>query len=108
LQKFLEILKGLVVNEKRMLENIFYRGGVVFSQRLLLKLTAPMGDRDKAYRLVQRSAMAAQAGRGMFRDLVHKDKEISRHLTKAEIDECFDVKYYTKHVNTIFRRVFGK
>ena len=108
LQKFLEILKGLVVNEKRMLENIFYRGGIVFSQRLLLKLTGPVGDRDKAYRLVQRNAMAAQAGRGLFRDLVHHDKEITGFLSQAEIDESFDLAYYTKHVDKIFRRVFGK
>jgi len=108
LQKFLEILKGLVVDEKRMLENVFYRGGVVFSQRLLLKLTGPIGSRDKAYRLVQRNALAAQAGKGLFRDLILKDPEIMAHLSRADIDSCFDIRYYTKEVGIIFRRVFGK
>jgi len=108
LHKFLEIIKGLVINERQMLENIYYRGGIVFSQRLLLKLTGPVGDRDKAYRMVQRNAMAAQAGKGSFRDLVLRDKEVTNHLSQTEIDECFDLTYYTKYVDKIFRRVFGK
>ncbi|MEW6411610.1 MAG: adenylosuccinate lyase [Candidatus Zixiibacteriota bacterium] len=108
LQKFNELLKGLVVNEKRMIENIFFEGGVVFSQRLLLKLTGPVGSRDKAYRMVQRSAMAAHSGKGMFRDLVKKDAEIRGFLSEAEIDSCFDLSYYTRNVGKIFKRVFGK
>jgi adenylosuccinate lyase len=106
LQKFIDLLKGLVVNEKRMLENIFYGGGIVFSQRLLLKLTGPAGSRDKAYRMVQRNGMLAAAGKGLFRELVKRDEEIRKHLTISEIDSCFDLSYYTKHVDTIFRRVF--
>lgn len=108
LQKFLEVLKGLVVDEKRMLENIYHRGGVVFSQRVLLKLTGPVGTRDKAYRMVQRNAMAAQAGKGPFRDLVLKDREIMQYLSQADVDSCFDLAYYTKHVDKIFKRVFGR
>jgi len=108
LQKFLEVLKGLVVDEKRMLENIYHRGGVVFSQRVLLKLTGPVGTRDKAYRMVQRNAMAAQAGKGSFRDLILKDREIMQYLSQADVDSCFDLAYYTKHVDKIFKRVFGR
>jgi len=108
LQKFLEILKGLVVDEKRMLENIYHLGGVVFSQRVLLKLTGPVGTREKAYRMVQRNAMAAQAGKGSFRDLILKDREIMQYLSQAAVDSCFDLTYYTKHVDTIFKRVFGR
>lgn len=108
LQKFIELMKGLVINEKRMLDNIFFRGGVVFSQRLLLLLTAPMGSRDKAYRLVQKNAMAAMDGKGSFRDLVQKDPEIRKHLSEAEIDTSFDLGYYTKNVGKIFSRVFRK
>jgi adenylosuccinate lyase len=108
LQKFIGILKGLVVNEKRMLENIYFGGGLVFSQRLLLKLAGPIGSRDKAYRVVQRNGMAASEGRGQFRDLVLKDPEITAHLSQSEIDSCFDLKFYTKHVDKIFKRVFGK
>jgi adenylosuccinate lyase len=108
LQKFIEILRDLVVSEKRMMENIYFGGGLVFSQRLLLKLAGPIGSRDKAYRVVQRCALPASEGRGLFRDIVHSDKEITKHLTSAEIDDCFDLAHYTKHVSAIFRRVFGK
>ena len=107
LEKFNELLAGLVVNEKKMLENIYYGGGLVFSQRLLLKLTGPVGSRDVAYRMVQRNAMKAAEGGGHFIDLVKKDKEITKYLRISEIDSCFDLKYYTKNVGTIFKRVFG-
>ena len=108
LQKFIEVLKGLVVNDKRMLENIYWRGGVVFSQRLLLKLTGPVGSRDKAYRMVQRHGLAASEGLGNFRDLVKHDPDIRQYLSEAEIDSCFELSYYTKNVDKIFKRVFGK
>ena len=108
LQKFVDLLKGLVVDEKRMFENIHYRGGVVFSQRLLLKLTGPTGSRDKAYRMVQRHAMAATEGRGLFRENVDNDEEIGRYLSTKEIDSCFDLAHYSRNVDAIFKRVFGK
>ncbi len=108
LKKFIDLLRGLVVNEKRMKENIFYGGGLVFSQRLLLKLAGPVGSRDKAYRMVQRHAMAAHEGRGLFRELIAGDPEVGQYLSKAEIDGCFDLAYYSKHVDTVFRRVFGR
>lgn len=107
LQKFIDLLRGLVVNKKRMLENIFFDGGVVFSQRLLLKLTGPAGSREKAYRMVQQNAMKASEGKGSFRELVKEDKDIGKHLTASQIDECFDLGYYMKNVDKIFKRVFG-
>jgi len=108
LQKFNELLDGLVVNPKQMMHNIYYRGGVVFSQRLLLRLTGPVGSRDMAYRMVQRNAMQAVENDGSFRDLVKQDKDIAKYLSGAEIDSCFTLDYYTKNVDKIFRRVFGK
>ncbi len=108
LQKFIDILRGLVVNPKRMLENIYYGGGLVFSQRLLLKLAPAVGSRETAYRMVQRHALEAAAGNGSFRDLVAEDMEIRMYLDEETIDECFELDYYTKNVDTIFKRVFGK
>lgn len=107
LNKFTGLLKGLVVNEKRMLDNIYIGGGLVFSQRILLKLTNPAGSREDAYRLVQRIAMKAWRGEGGFRDLIGQDKAIGSLLSKKEIDDCFDLKYYTRNVNKVFSRVFG-
>lgn len=108
LQKFIGICKGLVVNEKRMLQNIYYGGGLVFSQRLLLALAGPVGSRDKAYRMVQRNAMAAHEGKGSFQELVKADQEIRAHLKEKDIDACFDLTYYTKNLGKIYRRVFKK
>lgn len=108
LQKFIDLLKGLVIDEKRMMENIYYRGGVVFSQRLLLKLAEPIGSRDAAYRVVQRNAMAASEGNGLFRELVKLDPEVRKYMSDVDVDRCFDLGYYTKNVNKIFKRVFEK
>jgi len=106
LQKFIGLIKNLVINEKRMIENIYFRGGVVFSQRLLLKLTVPLGSREKAYRIVQKNAMLANDGKGHFIDLVKRDNNIRKYLSESEIESCFQLDYYTKNVNKIFRRVF--
>jgi len=108
LKIFNDILDLLVINEKNMLKNIYKNGGIVFSQRLLLKLTDVVGSRDKAYLMVQRNAMKAIEGEAGFSDLVKGDGEIRKYLNEKEIGECFDLKYYLKNVNKIFRRVFGK
>jgi adenylosuccinate lyase len=103
-----DILDRLVINEERMLENIYRHGGIVFSQRLLLRLTDAVGDRDKAYTTIQRNAMQALRGKTGFRELVEKDKDLAGYLTRDEIDKCFELTYYLKNVSSIFRRVFGK
>lgn len=107
LYKFIGILDRLVVNERRMLENIYTSGGLVFSQRLLLKLAGPAGSRETAYALVQENAMKAYGGKGNFRDLVKADRRITALLTEAEIDGCFTLDYYLRNVPAIFKRVFG-
>ena len=108
LHKFHELLKGLVINKKRMLENADYGGGLVFSQRLLLKLAGPLGSREKAYRLVQKHGLAAAEGKSNFRQLVLRDQKILKHLSETEIESCFDLGYYTRNVGAIFKRVFAK
>lgn len=107
LQKFIGILDKLVVNEKRMLEHIYTSGGLVFSQRLLLKLAGPAGSREAAYALVQENAMKAHGGKGNFRDLVKADRRITSLLSEKEIDDCFTLDYYLRNVPAIFKRVFG-
>jgi adenylosuccinate lyase len=107
LHKFIGVLSKLVVNTKRMRDNIYMTGGLVFSQRLLLKLTGPVGSREAAYKIVQENAMKAHDGRGRFMDLVKRDPRVTAHLSQDEIDECFTVDYYLRNVPKIFRRVFG-
>lgn len=107
LQIFIGILDKLVVNKRRMLENIFTSGGLVFSQRLLLKLADPAGSREAAYKLVQENALAAHGGGGKFIDLVKSDRRITALLSESEIDDCFKLDYYLRNVPVIFKRVFG-
>ncbi len=107
LHKFIGVLSKLVVHTKRMRDNIYMTGGLVFSQRLLLKLTGPVGSREKAYKIVQENAMKAHDGKGRFMDLVKDDPRVTAHLSPDEIDECFTVDYYLRNVPKIFKRVFG-
>jgi adenylosuccinate lyase len=83
-------------------------GGLVDSQRVLLALTQAGMSREDAYRIVQKNAMAAWDGQGLFSDLLKQDPEITRLLPASSIDALFDPAYHLKHVDTIFARVFGQ
>ena len=91
-----------------MRENLEALGGLVDSQRILLALTQAGMSREDAYRTVQSHAMAAWYGKGRFVDLLKQDPEIMRLLQPETIDGQFDTAYHLKHVDTIFRRVFGE
>ena len=106
LHKFIGVLSNLVVNKQKMHDNIYMTGGLVFSQRLLLKLTGPVGSRETAYRIVQEIAMKAHGGAGSFMNLVKADPRVTAHLTAEEIDECFGLDYYLRNVPAVFKRVF--
>ncbi len=105
LAKFNDLLAGLVINKKQMLSNIYFRGGIVFSQRLLLKLTSKLGSREDAYVIVQRNAMNAHDNNGSFRDLISEDPDVTAHLNSAEIEELFTLDYYLKNAKQIVERV---
>jgi adenylosuccinate lyase len=102
------LIDGLVVYPERMHENLESLGGLVDSQRVLLALTQAGMSREDAYATVQRYAMAAWHGEGRFADLLKRDPEIARFLDPQTIDGLFDTGYHFKHVETIFRRVFGE
>jgi adenylosuccinate lyase len=74
---------------------------------VLLALTQKGMSREDAYRAVQRNAMAAWQGTGAFRNLLKADREIGQFLANDEIDALFDLNYHLKHVDTVFKRVFG-
>jgi adenylosuccinate lyase len=90
-----------------MKENLDRTRGLVHSQRVLLALTQAGVAREDAYRLVQRNAMRAWNGEGALLDLLLADKDVTRALPPAELSKLFDLGYHLKHVDTIFRRVFG-
>src|SRR5262249_6728282 len=105
------LIERLSVNPGRMRANLDSLGGLPDSQRLLLALTQAGMSREDAYRLVQQHAMAQWNslghGDGRFADLLKADPEIARYLSPQAIDASFDTAYHLKHVDTIFRRVFG-
>lgn len=109
------VVDKLVVYPDAVERNLNQLGGLVFSQRVLLALTQAGVSREDAYRLVQRNAMRVwdAAGRGedtkgQFLALLKADPEVSAALGAATIEELFDLGYHTKHVDTIFKRVFGR
>ncbi len=97
----------MIVDPERMRANLEFIGGLVDSQRFLLALTQAGMSREDAYRVVQKHAMAAWHGESRFADRLKADPEIGRYLSGEAIDASFDTAYHLKHVDTIFRRVFG-
>jgi len=100
------ILKGLHVYPERMRENIDKSYGLYCSQRVLLKLIEKGLSREDAYRLVQKRAMQSWEERRDFKELLKKDPLIKKYLSSREMDKLFDLLYYLKNVNYIFKRVF--
>jgi adenylosuccinate lyase len=105
LHQMTRILDGLLVYPERMKENMDRSYGLLFSQRVLLKLTDKGLARQKAYEMVQRNAMTAWRERTAFRDLLAADPEVMAHLRVEELDACFDPAWYLRNIGTIYRRV---
>ena len=101
------IIKGLVVYPERMRANLKRLGGLIHSQRVLLALTEAGVPREEAYRLVQRNAMKVWDTGADFQATLLADKDVTKALSPDEIKAQFDLGYHTKHVDTIFARVFG-
>lgn len=80
----------------------------MYSQRLLLALVENGAQRKESYEAVQRNAMASWRGGGALQELASKDPFISQHLKNSEIAVCFNPKYYLRHLDQIYRRVFGR
>jgi adenylosuccinate lyase len=107
LNRLAGVIEKLVIYPDNMLRNMNKFRGLVMSQRVLLALTQAGVNRDDAYRLVQRNAMKVWESGADFKTELLADTEVLAALTAAEIEEKFDLGYHTKHVDTIFARVFG-
>ena len=102
------VIEKLLVYPDNMLRNMNKFRGLIHSQRVLLALTQAGVSRENAYRLVQRNAMKVwEQGADFLQELL-SDKEVRTALSEDEIREKFDLAYHTKHVDTIFKRVFGE
>jgi len=107
LKRLTGVIDKLLVYPENMQRNLDRLGGLIHSQRVLLALTQKGMSREESYAAVQRNAMPVWRGQGNFLELLKADKEVSGLLSDAELDGLFDLGYHTKHVDTIFRRVFG-
>ena len=107
LNRLAGLVEKLLVYPENMQKNLDRLGGLVHSQRILMALTQKGASREDAYKYVQRNAMPVWRGEGDFLTLLKKDPDVKKHMSDAEIEERFDLGYHFKHVDTIFRRVFG-
>lgn len=101
------LLSNLRVIPENMARNLMASYGLFFSQRVLLALVEKAGmPRQEAYVLVQSCAMQSWERKKPFEDLIRADNEIASRLSKADLDEIFDLGYYLRHEDLIFARVF--
>ena len=108
LRRLTGVIDKLLVYPENMTRNMNRLGGLIHSQRILLALTQKGMSREDSYAAVQRNAMPVWRGDGQFLDLLKADKDVSHLMSNAELEALFDLGYHTKHVDTIFHRVFGR
>jgi adenylosuccinate lyase len=102
-------MENLVVYPENMMKNLNLLRGLVFSQRVLLTLIEKGGlTREEAYAIVQENAMKVWNEGADFKELLKGDERVRKVLTEEEIEDIFDLSYHTKHVDYIFKRVFGE
>ncbi|MBV9066514.1 MAG: adenylosuccinate lyase [Methylobacteriaceae bacterium] len=102
------VIERLIIYPENMRKNLDRLGGLIHSQRVLLALTQKGVSREDAYTYVQRNAMPVWRGEGDFLSLLEEDPDVSKVLSASELKELFDLDYHLKHVDTVFRRVFGE
>jgi adenylosuccinate lyase len=107
LSRLASIIENLIVYPENMKANLEKTGGLIFSESILLLLTKKGLSREEAYDVVQRNAMQVWEKGDSFRTLLARDEVIKRLLTPKELEIAFDVRNHLKHVDDIFRRVFG-
>ncbi len=108
LKRLTGLLDKLVVYPERMQKNLNLLRGLIYSQPLLLALTEKGLQRQEAYVLVQRRAMEVwQDEQKTFKEAVFNDPEITKHFSNEELERIFDLSHYLRHIDTIFKRVFG-
>ncbi len=107
LHRLAGVIEKLVIYPENMTANMNRFRGLVMSQRVLLALTQAGVTREAAYALVQRNAMKVWEEGADFKAELLADPDVTAALSAEEIEEKFDLGYHTKHVDTIFRRVFG-
>ncbi len=107
LRRLTTMLRNLVIYPDNMRVNMNKLGGLIFSQRVLLALTQKGISREAAYKLVQRNAMKVWEQQADFLQELQNDQDVISVISEGELQELFDINYHTKHIDTLFKRVFG-
>jgi adenylosuccinate lyase len=107
LNRFTSLIKNLIVYPENMKANLEKMGGLIYSEAVLLLLTKKGLSREEAYGVVQRNAMRVWEKGEDFKTLLSEDETIKHLLTREELEVAFDIRGHLKHVNDIFKRVFG-
>jgi len=105
LNKFIQVIEGLNVYPENMMANLIKTKGLIFSQRVLLNLMDSGMPRIKAYDIVQRSAMRTWKEGIDFKSSLMLESEVLKHLDEKKLDKIFDLNYYLRKVNVIYRKV---
>ena len=106
LHRLKNILTNINIYPKKMLKNLEITKGLIFSQRILIELTKHGFPREKAYRIVQEHAQNSWKKNIDLYDSLAKDKMLTKTISIKKLKKMFDLKYHTKKVNVIFRRIF--
>jgi len=107
LNRFTSLIENLIVYPENMKANLEKMGGLIYSEAVLLLLTKKGLSREEAYGVVQRNAMRVWEKGEDFKTLLSEDETIKHLLTREELEVAFDIRGHLKHVNDIFKRVFG-
>jgi adenylosuccinate lyase len=108
LHRFAGLIDSLVIDSERMLVNLNMTKGVIFSQKVLLKLIDKGMSREDAYAVVQKNAMESWKQGIEFKKLLLNDEELKNYLTSEDIENVFKFENFLQHVDFIFGRVFGE
>jgi adenylosuccinate lyase len=102
------LVDGLVVHADRMRKNLELTGGLIFSEGVMLALVRTGLPRQRAYEIVQRSALEARDKGGSFKSLLAADPEVSQRLDGKTLDACFDLEHHLRHADVIFQRAMAE
>lgn len=105
LNEFIEVMEGLCVYPKNMLVNLGKTNGLIYSQRVLLELMGKGLARPIAYDIVQKNAFECTTLNRDFKSVLLTDPKVKRRLSSSEIEACFDIKYYLRHIPAIFKQL---
>ena len=106
LNRLAGIIEKLLIYPDNMMANLNRLKSLIFSQRVMLAMVDKGLKREDAYGLTQRNAMKVWAGEGTFKDLLEADEEVMQTLSKEELESLFDLSFYTKQIDFIFKKVF--